>query len=224
MHTEPADTRHRDRPLLLEPFAPRESYAVAGNSHFQSDNLQQQQCQTMPQGSVSSQPATGFMGSRQLSQEQKRNQEFDEHLRTSADGTQHTGDQSSTSASTKLMLPICSGSGQSEDNRPSILTPSPQPNCSLISPTPNGNSSEPNSNRPYPPKLPWSDDIELPISAMVPISKIQTPPSPQSHTTTPTKAQKVRRKWTDQETRDLLSGCSIVGCPYVSIYYIRANR
>jgi len=74
--------------------------------------------------------------------------------------------------------------------------------------------------RPYPPILPWTEDIEQPVGAVISIPKIQSSPPPQTQGAAGSgsgsgKGQKVRRKWTDQETKDLLTGCSIVSDSFV---------
>ena len=81
----------------------------------------------------------------------------------------------------------------------------------------NGISFSTTGGRPYPPILPWTEDIEQPVCASISIPKLQSSPPPQTQGTASGKGQKVRRKWTDQETKDLLTGCSIVSDSFVSV-------
>ena len=239
MHPEQVvDNRHRgDRPLPIEPFATREPYVTAGSTTTTTGGHYQQQQDYV--STLSSGATTGQQTAQQLSSasalaaaEQKRNQEFNEHLRKSLTGDNQrscNGNGNSSNSNDgvntggKLLLPSSSSSGQAltQDTKGVLLALSTSQGSSngvLGSTMQNGNLSLVNSTgRPYPPILPWTDDIEQPLGGIIPIPKIQSSPPPTplpsgtgSAANGSTKGQKVRRKWTDQETKDLLTGCSMV--------------
>ncbi|KAF8470214.1 hypothetical protein BDZ91DRAFT_720159 [Kalaharituber pfeilii] len=206
MHPEQVDNRLRDRPLPIEPFATREPYATVNGPQYQQDPLPQQYLQNTPQTSNTQQSSVGTatsMASQNMTAEQKRNQEFHEHLRKSLiNETQRV--------EAKLLGNISPPSLQSLDARSLMISTTQSSNNNVLAPSiPNGSSPASNTNRPYPPILPWSDDIEQQSNGAVVIPKIQSSPPPQPQPNG--KTQKVRRKWTDQETKDLLTGCSIHG-------------
>ena len=248
MHPEQTvDNRHR--PLPLEPFASRESYVAAPNAggasgvgvgvggHYQqSQQQQQQEYQSTGQGGIQLQQQSRQQqlpsASASAAAEHKRNQEFNEHLRKSLTGEgQRVGNSNNSNNNEanlgvvggKLLLPgtgTSPGGLISTDGKGGLLTSSSS-GLSILNGNGNGISSiSTTGGRPYPPILPWTEDIEESIGATISIPKIQSSPPPQAQGASGTgsgKGQKVRRKWTDQETKDLLTGCSIVSDSFVCV-------
>jgi len=247
MHPEQTvDNRHR--PLPLEPFASRESYVAAPSTgggggggvgtggHYQQSQQQQQQQEYQSVGPGGIQQQQSPSASALAAAEHKRNQEFNEHLRKSLTGEGQRGGNGGSgnninstigaNSGEKLLLPVTNaspGGFLSTDGKGGLLTTNN--GVSISSGNVNGVSSiSTTGGRPYPPILPWTEDIEQPARPMISIPKIQSSPPPQSlggansgSGAAGGKGQKVRRKWTDQETKDLLTGCSIVSDSFVCV-------
>ena len=235
MHPEQLDNRHRDRPLPLEPFAPREPY-VAQAAHYQQDSLQQhqhqhqqkqqqqqqqqqqvQQYQAVPIAmSLATQPPSlpapvSLVSQHNILDQKRIHAGHDLRKALAAEvsrGSLHPQNMASDMRPALLLLsPKC----DPKINSPLLLAPS-QSNGSngiLSFPSQLSNGSMlANGGRLYPPILPWTEDLaQQGLLASLKPQKSSLPPLAQSPGR---KVQKVRRKWTDQETKDLLTGCSIV--------------
>lgn len=226
MHQEQSvDNRHRgDRPSPLEPYATRKPYmsSTTGGPSYQ---LQQEYLLTQSTANVllSQQPTQQLLDT-SASVAQKRNQEFNDNLRKSLTrSTQRSSSSGSSSSSSsnganaggskpRVLWPKPRTSEETHTavGRGGMLTPSSQgsSNGNSSPPTQNGGSLTSTTGRSYPPILPWPNNIEQPISTLMALTKIQSSPAQSNGALA--RGTKIRRKWTEQETKDLLTGCSIV--------------
>lgn len=132
-----------------------------------------------------------------------------------ANDSQSMGNGAAGSRAVNLRLPTTSQVAHSQEGRGTELVASSSYSDTAGIPAlsiPNGISPPEMSERQYPPILPWTDDVEHSTGAGARILKMQILSPSQAHNGKSGKAQKVRRKWTDEETKDLLMGCSIVSC------------
>lgn len=216
MHSEQVvDNRRReDRPLPLEPFSSREPYIAPPPTIYQQQEHLPSQWTSIMQPQQTQQPSPASVLPTQ--QEYKRNQEFDDHLRKSLmSDNQSMGNGRADSGAVELLLPSTSEAAHSQDSREiELIASSSLTNTNGIPALsmPNGISPRNMSERQYPPILPWTDDIEHSIGAVVTMPKVQVSAPSQAQNGKSGKVQKVRRKWSDEETKDLLMGCSIVSC------------
>ena len=203
-----------DRPLPIEPFPSRESYVASPSTIYQQPEQPPSQWPPATQSQQIQQLSPGSVLSAQ--QEYKRNQEFDDHLRKSlTSDSQSMGNGAADSRAVNLRLPSTSKVAHSQASRATELVASSSYGNTAGLPAlsiPNGISPREMSERQYPPILPWTDDVEHSTGAGVTMPKMQILPPSHAQNGKSGKVQKVRRKWTDEETKDLLMGCSIVSC------------
>ncbi|KAI5801435.1 hypothetical protein DFH27DRAFT_58288 [Peziza echinospora] len=221
MHSTQLESRARDRPLPLEPYGSREIYTPQGNLQQQHQHQQPQFAIASPLAPGGQHPALSATQSLNIplqdkSYEQLRRSLVNDALRTTYQPAQtphyllplNVGPQLGTNLQDIRQTHV----PQPQDNRGgagAMMHSSQQTtgiNLPLNLSVPNTGAPSPaSSGRLYPPILPWTEDVEETNGESITIPQLHS--SPPQDTKVLNKGQKVRRKWTDDETKYLFEGC-----------------